>query len=771
MASDDHLHAALSAIRAEDQLALLAGVIGGSSASISIADSSDPALPLVYVNEAFEILSGYTRSDVLGQNCRFLSAERPDSAERSRLREAIADRRPGVFELRNKRKDGVIFWNRLSLYPVSLPGGRSYLVATQEDISAEREAQIDRDSARGQLLSALAGTREGFLLLDKYGVVEVANARFREFYESAPDQWTRGRHFTASWSDYLVGLQEPPKTAARKAEQRFEQIASGQKDREEQLPDGRVVQVNDTVIPYTGYVTVVTDITTHKATERRLAERMVAIDAAQDGMAIADGAGRFVYLNPSHVTMFGYDTPMDLIGQSWEKLYRPEQIAYLQKHAMPVLMESGRWRGDIAGIRKDGSEIMQDVALTRLDGVGLICVTRDISDRVRGENERARLREQLAQAQRQEAIGHLAAGIAHDFNNVLAVVSGSARLIAEDASEALAPHVQRIIAAGDQAQQLVARILDFGARAPERAVQDMRKPFLDAITLVKSGLPMNIKPVIYQPDTPVTGELDPTDLMQVILNLSLNARDAMPGGGRLMFTLDQAPDTLHRQTPTLGHVRQDVEYARLTIADTGNGIEPERMGSIFEPYHSTKGEDGTGLGLAVVSSIVTSIGGALFVISTPGDGTQFDVLWPLTMARKPERPDPLTHAPSADLSGRRVILVDDDAAVAEIMAEEIERRGAEVAVCTDARDALDAVSEDPDFWDVIITDFDMPVMSGAELARKINVLSPGKAMILCTALADWRGRNETAAELFSSVLQKPLKDGALAIAVSECIDG
>lgn len=171
MASDEHLRNALDAIRIEDQLELLSGVVGGSSASISIADASDESLPLVYVNEAFEILSGYTRAEVLGQNCRFLSAEPPGSPERVRLREAIAARYPGVFELRNKRADGVVFWNRLSLYPIDLSSGRSYLVATQEDISAEREAQEDRDSARGQLLSALAGTREGFLLLDKYGVV------------------------------------------------------------------------------------------------------------------------------------------------------------------------------------------------------------------------------------------------------------------------------------------------------------------------------------------------------------------------------------------------------------------------------------------------------------------------------------------------------------------------------------------------------------------------------------------------------------------------
>lgn len=760
---------ALRSIRLSERNMLLAEVIDGSSASISIADASDPSMPLIYVNEAFELMSGYSRNQVLGANCRLLSVEPPDSPERARLRAAIRDRVPGVFELRNKRADGVEFWNRLTLYPVQV--GREkhpYLVATQEDITRTREAQAERDTARTQLMSALAGTREGFLLLDEDGVIQVANARFRDFFETASGQWRPGRGFVDAMADRLADLGQNRTEAHANATVSLQRLKAGTKDREEVLPDRRILLVNDTVVPDGGYVSVATDITGIKATEQRLAERMVAIDSAQDGVAITDGAGHFVYLNPSHVTMFGYDSAADLVGQSWTKLYRPEQAAFLQEEAMPILQAEGRWRGDIQGVRQDGSEIMQDVSLTRLDGVGLICVTRDISDRLRGEAERAALRDQLAVAQRQEAIGQLAAGIAHDFNNVLAVIEGSARLLQTDVGDDPATaHIQRILSAGDQAKGLVSRMLDFGARVSERRRLDLRKPFSDAVALVKSGLPASIQLAVETPPEAVPADVDATDITQVVLNLAINARDTMRTGGALGISLEVARG-LPVKDPNIGRLDQDGAYALIRIEDSGGGIPADQLGRIFDAYMSTKGDAGTGLGLAVVASIVTSVDGALFVDSTVGQGSRFDVYWPLR-DRQDTAPQTLPVQPTR-LDGCPIIIVDDDGPVAEIMAAALERAGAETAICTDPRDAIEAIREDPDHWAVVITDFDMPVMNGAELAQQIRALCPNKAMILCTALPDWQGRLRASSDLFSRVLQKPVDPDLLGAAVSSCLD-
>ncbi|MEM7058755.1 MAG: PAS domain S-box protein [Pseudomonadota bacterium] len=761
---------ALRSIRLFERNSLLAEVIDGSSASISIADAGDPALPLIYVNEAFEIMSGYSRADALGTNCRFLSVEPPNSQERTRLRQAVKDQVPGVFEVRNKRADGVEFWNRLTLYPVQVGRDkRPYLVATQEDITHTREAQAERDAARTQLMSALAGTREGFLLLDEQGIIQVANARFRDFFETSSGQWTPGRSFVDAMTGRLAGLGQDRNSARKDARVRFDQLTAGNKDREELLPDGRILLVNDTAVPDGGFVSVATDITTIKATERRLAERMVAIDSAQDGVAITDGDGRFVYLNPSHVTMFGYDSALDLIGRSWTKLYRPEQAAFLQEEAMPVLLSEGRWRGDIPGIRRDGTEIMQDVSLTRLDGVGLICVTRDISDRLRGEAERAALRDQLAQSQRQEAIGQLAAGIAHDFNNVLAVIEGSAHLLEADAGDSAAlAHVQRILSASEQAKNLVARMLDFGARVSEKQHTDLREPLGDAIALIKSGLPAQIHLSVQTPKDAIIAEVDTTDIIQVVLNLGINARDAMTSEGTLSISLRHA-GSLPTEVPAIGRLDPDRAYALISIEDTGTGIPEQQLSTVFDAYLSTKGEDGTGLGLAVVASIVTGIDGALFVASNVGKGSRFDVYWPLRHVDLEQVPTTALAQP-ARLDGRPIIIVDDDGPVAEIMAAALERAGAETAICTDPRDAIEAIKDDPDHWALVITDFDMPVMNGADLAQKIQVACPSKAMILCTALPDWQGRSRVSADLFARVLQKPVDPDLLVATVSSCLD-
>ncbi|MEM7742786.1 MAG: PAS domain-containing protein [Pseudomonadota bacterium] len=763
---------AIRSIQLAEQNVLLAEVISGSSVSISIADAADPKLPLIFVNDAFEILSGYARADVLHQNCRFLSAEEATSPERVRLREAVRNRQAGQFELRNRRADGEEFWNRLTLYPVSV--GREqhpYLVATQEDITLARQIQEDRDAIRGDLMSALAGTREGFLIVDGTGAIRIANARFREFFGTGKGHFKPGNGFIQAWTKRLVELGEELETATQLAAARLSIGLAGTAGREEQLPDGRIVLINDTPILDGGFVSVVTEITSIKATERRLTERMIAIDSAQDGVAITDDEGRFIYLNPSHVTMFGYESSGELVGRSWTLLYKPAVIEQLQNVAMPILMRDGRWRGDLTGSRRDGSEIQQDVSLTRLDG-GLICVTRDISDRVKGEAERDRLRDQLATAQRQEAIGQLSAGIAHDFNNVLAAISGSARLLEMDAQDTKSQeHIKRILSAGEQARGLISRMLEFGARKgrPERI--DLRRPIVAATDLLRSGLPSTVSLTIDVPEEPVIAEADQIDVTQVVLNLVINARDAVSPEGSVCLRLDAeglpAPDF----EPRLGTVNMQAQYVALRVLDTGGGISDDNLNDVFEPYFSTKGNLGTGLGLSVVASIIAKAGGAISVDTSP-HGTCFTVLWPTLNQVEQARVEHLPHhrKSATVLSGVNVIVVDDEPEVAAMIGAALERAGAEVAVCMDARDAIDAVDEDPEHWSLIVTDFDMPELNGADLAQSIRELRPGLPIVLCTALPDWKGRSRASPALFSRVISKPVDPAMLVDIVAECLN-
>lgn len=763
---------ALRTLAFSERNTLLAGVIDGTSASVSIADARRAEMPLVYVNDAFVELSGYSRAEVLGQNCRFLSNEPPDGAERTRLRETLAQRGSGTFVLRNRKRSGELFWNRLTLYPIQGPGGTvEHMVATQVDITAEREAEAAKLEAEERLANALSATSEGFLLLDGGGKVVFANERFAEFYGESGAHWRPGEAFVDIWARLLVAMGESEPDAERLAKARFSELAYGMRQVEERLPDGRIVLRNDRPLGEGGHVTIATDITSLKATERLLAQRAAAMDATRDGVAITDQEGRFVYMNAAHLALFGFEEEWEVLGQNWRTLYAPKQAHFIETVGMRELSKTGNWRTEIIGRSRDGTAVEQEVSLTLMEGVGLICVTRDIGERQQHERERARLREQLARAERQEAVGQLAAGIAHDFNNLLSVITTSADLIRQDldADNPAQTHLEWIKSAGTQAAGLVGRLLETGRRPSAPRPLDCVAAPRESVELLRAGVPSRLSVVLDVPDEPTTITADPGDLLQVVLNLGINARDAFgEGAGEIRIALEP-----HRSRPgtcVIGSCEHDGGYVALSVSDTGPGIPEGEQAKIFRPYFSTKGDSGTGLGLAVVASVVRRIGGGLTLDSVIGQGTTFTVFWPRQPIAEDDlpAPSPLTATQPIDrtaLRGRTAIVCDDVADVAQSIAAILESAGAEVAVCEDPRDVLDALSEDPEAWSVLLTDFDMPQMDGRHLATAARAVREDLPIVLCTALA---GRGKTD-EQFDAVLHKPVDPPRLVAAVAEAI--
>lgn len=751
---------ALRTLAIAERNTLLAGVIDGTSASVSIADARTPDLPLIYVNDSFVRLSGYSREEVIGKNCRFLSDEPDDSPERQRLRETIARRGAGTFVIRNRTRDGKIFWNKLTLYAICDAAGHpEHMVATQVDITAERAAEAARRDAESHLSTAMSATSEGILLLDAGGRVVFANQQFADFYGAEGTVWTTGTPFEAAWSQRLVALGLAQCEAEEHAAKRIEAMRKGAANEEEHLPDGRILLRNDRSLDTGGLVSITTDITSLKATERLLAQRAAAIDATQDGIAVTDETGCFVYMNAAHLSLFGFTDPAEIIGRPWRTLYEPAQADFIQRVGMPALRRDGQWRTEISGRARDGSPVQQEVSLTLLDGIGLVCVTRDISDRQRNERERARLRDQLATAQRQEAVGQLAAGIAHDFNNLLSVITTSANLVSQDLDPADAAHVHinRIIAAGTRAAGLVGRLLETGRRgsAPRRV--DASAAVREAAELLTAGVPSRIAVSVDVPETPLILHADPGDILQVVLNLGINARDALnQDAGEIDVTLT-ADATLPDECK-VGMCDANKTYAALSVRDSGPGIPETVQESIFKPYFTTKGNDGTGLGLAVVSSIVRKIRGGLDLVSTPQDGTTFTVFWPTqpvqAVAKQPNRAE---QPVSTSLQGHTIIVCEDEPAVAETLQAILENAGAEAAVCDDPRDVIDVIREEPTAISLLLTDFDMPHMTGAELARAARAVRADLPIILCTALAERYGD----ADVFDATLPKPVNAAAL----------
>lgn len=759
---------ALATLELSHRNAFLAGVIDNSAVSVSVADLRVDGTPLIYVNDAFTTLSGYTRDDVLGRNCRFLSAESKNSEVRTTLRTAVAEVRAGEFELRNRRKDGAQFWNRLSLYPIDGEDGEPrYLVATQVDITAEKTAEAAREMASKRLRSALSTTSEGFLLLNPNGRIVFANTRYRDFFETASGAWDDGADFVEAWAARLRDLGEDADNALQGALAYRDSLFAGAKDQEVVLPDGRVMLINNRLTAEGGAVSIATNITSLKATERVLAQRAAAIDASQDGIAVADGEGRLLYANASYLALYGYDDQYELLGKSWRAAFAKDQWNRIQREAIPALEKKGAWRAEMPGISKTGDVVLQEFSVTYAEGIGIVCIARDMRQRHKARTERARLVEQLQAAQRQEAIGQLAAGVAHDFNNVLSAINGSAALIETDLERGkpVSAHVERIAQAGDQAKGLIKRLLDFGARRSSKSQTDLGDSVAEAVDLLRSGVPQGIDLTFTLPEAPIMASADPTDLIQIILNLGINARDAMvDGAGEITISLGMM-DTPPK-TAQVGVIDPAKAYALITVSDTGAGMTTDQVENIFQAYFSTKGDKGTGLGLSIVSTIMRGLGGAISVTSALGDGTTFHVYYPIEatdLARPAKRNNPTANA---DLQGCLILICDDNIGVAETHAAILESAGAETAVVEDPRDALDALREDPDAWDALLTDFDMPHMNGAELASAVRDARADLPIVLCTT-HNLRRRSST---IFDAELGKPVESSALILALETAIN-
>ncbi|MBU2549658.1 MAG: response regulator [Proteobacteria bacterium] len=383
----------------------------------------------------------------------------------------------------------------------------------------------------------------------------------------------------------------------------------------------------------------------------------------------------------------------------------------------------------------------------------------------------AMLEAQLQQAQKMEAIGTLAGGIAHDFNNILSAITGYAQLMRmEFKGEERASHkLDQILRASDRAGDLVRQILTFTRRTElHPQVVNIAPVVKEALKLLRATLPTTIEIQPHIDPDPGAVLVDPTQIHQVLMNLCGNAAHAMrDAGGTLVVRLEETeldPDEAER-IPELPAGR----YQRLSVSDTGHGMDRETMNRIFEPFFTTKPQgEGTGMGLAVVHGIIQGHGGAIQVNSRPGQGTYFNVFLPLVQGRLPEV-QPVDSAPLP--RGREhVLLVDDESSLVDVGRQMLERLGYTVTGRTSSREALELFAADPDRFDLIITDQTMPGMTGVELAREIMRLRPETPVMICTGYSASISAREAEAMGIRRLLMKPLVVRKIAESIREVLD-
>lgn len=464
---------------------------------------------------------------------------------------------------------------------------------------------------------------------------------------------------------------------------------------------------------------------------------------AQDAIILMDDHGRIVYWNPAAERIFGYSEG-EVLGCDLHEMLIPTRFAPAFKKGLARFWASGEGNAigkvlEMIAIRKGGKEFPVELAISALhqeEGWWAVGIVRDISERVREKTEVEALQAQLRHSQKMEAIGTLAGGIAHDFNNILAAIMGYTELALLEVKEgSLRDTLIEVRRASGRAKDLVAHILAFSrqgemARTPVNVAPIVK----ETLKMLRASLPttIDIKQTMGQDIGKILA--DPTQIHQVLMNLCTNAAHAMrEAGGVLEIGLSQVH--LHEEPVLRTFAIAPGNYLRLTVRDTGQGIDSKIIDRIFDPFFTTKNRgEGTGLGLSVVHGIVISHGGAIEVQSLPGQGTSFALYFPVLESVSEIVEAAVSVAPPT--GKERVLFVDDEIALIELGERILVYLGYQVTTRTSSVEALELFRANPEAFDLVITDYTMPNMTGGELAKHILAIRPGMPIVLCTGFSE-----------------------------------
>ena len=606
-----------------------------------------------WVNPAFETRTGYRLDEARGQTPgALLQCPQTDPQTVARIARALQSRQPITCEILNRTKAGELYWVELSIQPLrDSAGAVTGFMSVQTDMtqhhltaqSLERALAAEK-SAREQLRSAVGIMQDAFLQFDPAQRLVLCNRRYRDLYPEL-DPWlvpgTPLRDLLRAAVDRgsfdLGGLAPDAwiEAEVRGFDLRFTQ--SGVMRRR-----GQWYRLTKQPTPDGGRMIMLSDITDLKnAEERALSDRARAMDASRDGIAMLAPGGTVSYANAAAAQIFGRPDAQSLTGTHWSHLFRAPGLPDLEAVVTADLRDKGFWQGQLQARREGGAPLEIEVSATRHGDGATLCILRDISEKLRIRAEQDRLRDQLDLAHRREEVGQIAAGLTHDFNNLLAAISGAASLIEEISGDDGKVLAESIGSAVDQASRLLRRLMSLGKKSGARQRIDLRGPLRDAVELVQASLRAPVTLDLVLPDGPVTALADPTAVMQMVLNLVINARDALvgaPPGGAARIRVELAPADPADLTvaPDLGQIRPGRPHARIVVTDTGPGMDTATRAQIFSAYFSTKGERGTGLGLPIVAGAVREHDGALTLQTAPGAGARFCILLPLDTGATPD---------------------------------------------------------------------------------------------------------------------------------------
>ena len=524
-------------------------------------------------------------------------------------------------------------------------------------------------------------------------------------------------------------------------------------------------------------------------------ERLGALlDAAPDAMVAAESDGDIVWVNMQAERLFGYSRE-ELLGRSVEMLV-PEHARAAHPEYRRHFLRDPRHRPIGAGMRlaarrKDGSEFPVEISLSAIgtdEGMLVCAAIRDITDRIEAQAEHERLRAdaererrevQAQRAQRLESLGELAGGVAHDFNNLLAAIINFASFVDEEVSLAasepggerwIAVHrdIEQVTRAAKRASQLTHQLLAFARReVVQPRVLNLNDVIAETEQLLRHTIGEHVDLVSALDPDLWSIVADPGRIEQVLVNLAVNARDAMVGGG--MLRIDTGNITVDADYAFSHPGLEPGRYVRLRVGDSGTGMDRETQRHAFEPFFSTKPKgEGTGLGLATVYGIVTQAGGESTLYSEPGLGTTFSALLPATSAGITAKRE--AEQATTEHGGETILVTEDEDAIREVARRILTRHGHAVLLAEDSARALELLDAFDGEIHLLLTDVVMPGMQGKDLAEKARRHRPGLRVLYMSGYAQPVLASQGTLDTGVVLLEKPFTEQSLLVRVREVLD-
>lgn len=482
-----------------------------------------------------------------------------------------------------------------------------------------------------------------------------------------------------------------------------------------------------------GLGAICSDITDRKNAEMELRRLESAIDQAAEVVIITQPDGTILYVNPAFEKTTGYKRE-EVLGQNTRILRSADQDDDFYADLWNTITQGNVWEGRFVNRRKDGKLYYEDATISPVRDssgkiINFVAVKRDVTEHLELSNK-------LQQAQKMEAVGALAGGVAHDFNNILQVALGYTEILLDNKNfpERYRSDINKIRESAIRGADLVKRLMTFSRKSETKLRPlDLNRRIMEIRKILERTIPKMIKIQLELAENLKTIKADPTQIDQILMNLTVNARDAMPEGGVLKFQTEnrffKKPSEANCYGLESGH------YVMLKVSDNGLGIDKSDLDYIFDPFFTTKDmSHGTGLGLAIVRGVVESHGGAISCESARGEGTVFTIFFPAVISPEPGKD---SEEEIEQLGGQEtVLLVDDDQMVRELCAKVLKNAGYKVIEASDGESALKVYEENSEKIDLVILDLIMPGMGGKKCLQRLVKFNPSVKVVIASGYYD-----------------------------------